>query len=252
MIPPAPSGLVATAVSVTQINLSWTSNSVNETGFKIERKTGAAGTYSQIATVGAGVVTTMTPAWRQIRLTFIVCARRMLSEIPPILMKPARRRSSIAPAAPSGLTATAASTTQINLTWTDNSSDETGFKIERKTGTGGTYAQIATVGASVTTYSNTGLAIGTNYFYRVRATNAGGDSAYSNAASATTLTTLWPDTAVPAIPISWMEFHRPRKAYVSTRTVLGGSRDCVFIRPPPTRVSIRVTFGRIMGPCLQR
>ena len=104
------------------------------------------------------------------------------------------------PAAPSGLTATAASTTQINLTWTDNSSNETGFKIERKTGAGGTYAQIATVGASVTTYSNTGLAIGTNYFYRVRATNAAGDSAYSNEASATTLTTLWPDTAIPAIP----------------------------------------------------
>ena len=49
-----------------------------------------------------------------------------------------------APAAPSALAATALSTTQINLTWSDNSANETGFKIERKTGSGGTYAQIAT------------------------------------------------------------------------------------------------------------
>jgi len=50
------------------------------------------------------------------------------------------------PTAPSSLTATAASTSQINLAWADNSSNETGFKIERKTGSGGTYSQIATVG----------------------------------------------------------------------------------------------------------
>ena len=98
------------------------------------------------------------------------------------------------------MTVSTPSTTQINLLWTDNSSDETGFKIERKTGAGGTYAQIATVGASVTSYSNTGLTPGTTYFYRVRATNASGDSAYSNEASTTTLTTIWPDSATPASP----------------------------------------------------
>jgi hypothetical protein len=173
---------------------------VNETGFKIERKTGAGGSYSQIATVGAGIVTyndtgltTNTTYFYRVRATNAVGDSAYSNEASATTqLNP--------PAAPSGLTATAASTTQINLTWTDNSSNETGFKIERKTGAGGTYAQIATVGASVTTYSNTGLAIGTNYFYRVRATNGGGDSAYSNAASATTLTTLWPDNAVPAIP----------------------------------------------------
>ena len=63
--------------------------------------------------------------------------------------------------------------------------NETGFKIERKTGAGGTYSQIATV-RPVVTYNDTGLATNTTYFYRVRATNAIGDSAYSNEASATT------------------------------------------------------------------
>jgi hypothetical protein len=93
-----------------------------------------------------------------------------------------------APAAPSGLTATAASSSQINLAWVDNSSNEDGFKIERCQGVGcSSFTQIATVGVGVTTYPNTGLATATSYSYRVRAYNAAGDSAYSNTASATTL-----------------------------------------------------------------
>jgi len=61
-----------------------------------------------------------------------------------------------------------------------------GFKIERKTGSG-SYFQIATVGAGVTSYSNTALNASTTYYYRVRAYNAAGNSDYSNEASATTL-----------------------------------------------------------------
>jgi C1A family cysteine protease len=91
------------------------------------------------------------------------------------------------PAAPTNLAAAAVSHSQINLTWTDNATDETGFKIERCTGAGcSAFAQIDTVGANVTGYSNTGLAAATSYSYRVRATNGGGDSGYSNTATAVT------------------------------------------------------------------
>jgi hypothetical protein len=90
------------------------------------------------------------------------------------------------PTAPSNLTATAISTTQINLSWKDNSVNETGFKIERKIGVYGTYAQINTTNANITNYSDSGLTPSTTYYYRVRATNANGNSAYSNEASATT------------------------------------------------------------------
>ena len=95
------------------------------------------------------------------------------------------------PAAPTNLVATTFSTTQINLSWTDNSSDETGFRIERCTGAGCTnFAQVAEVGSNVTTFANTGLTKNTTYTYRVRAFNAGGNSAYSNVAAAKTLNKL--------------------------------------------------------------
>jgi hypothetical protein len=77
------------------------------------------------------------------------------------------------------------SSSQINLSWTDNSNNETGFKVERSSD-GTTFTQIATVGANVTTYADTGLPALTKYYYRVRAYNAGGNSAYSNIASAKT------------------------------------------------------------------
>ena len=88
-----------------------------------------------------------------------------------------------APNAPSNLNATAVSTSQINLSWSDNSGNEDGFKIERCTGNGcSNFGQIATVGANVTTFPNTGLTPNTRYRYRVRAFNVAGNSAYSNIA----------------------------------------------------------------------
>jgi hypothetical protein len=98
------------------------------------------------------------------------------------------------PAIPTNLTATAVSGRQINLSWRDNSTNEQGFKIQRKTGAAGTWAQIATVGPNVRTYPNAGLAAVTAYYYRVCAYNAAGDSNWSNVASAMTPTGVktWP------------------------------------------------------------
>jgi uncharacterized protein (TIGR02145 family) len=95
--------------------------------------------------------------------------------------------TTVVPVAPSNLTGTAISTTQINLSWTDNSTNETGFKIERKIGTG-IYTVVGTTTSDVNTFNDTGLTPSTTYTYRVCSFNSGGNSTiYSNEFSLTTL-----------------------------------------------------------------
>jgi len=91
------------------------------------------------------------------------------------------------PAAPSALSATAVSRTQINLSWTDNAGNETGFRIERCKNVNCTnFAQIAQVESNITTFADTTVVKNTMYSYRVRAFNVTGNSAYSNTANAKT------------------------------------------------------------------
>src|SRR5262249_51807923 len=90
------------------------------------------------------------------------------------------------PAAPNSLSATAASSSLVNLTWADNSDNEDGFMIERCQGSGcSNFAEIARVGANAISFSNTGLAAGASYSYRVLAYNNSGDADPSHNRSAT-------------------------------------------------------------------
>ena len=81
--------------------------------------------------------------------------------------------------------ATAASSSQINLSWSDVQG-ETGFRIERSLDGVSGWTQVGTTGANVVTFSNTGLSASTRYYYRVFANGAGGNSAASTVASAVT------------------------------------------------------------------
>ncbi len=87
------------------------------------------------------------------------------------------------PSAPGNLAATAVLGSQIDLSWTDNSDNESGFRIERSTD-GINFAEINTVGSGLSTYSDAGLPSPATYSYRVTAYNDNGNSAYSNSASA--------------------------------------------------------------------
>jgi hypothetical protein len=187
LLPNPPSSLTATAVSETQINLTWLDNSRDETGFRNERSLNAMA-WTGIYTTSANVIT-----YSNTRLTCstlyhyrIRAYRQSDDQYSPY----SNVDSAITgPCHPTNLTATVASRTQINLSWQDNSPDESRFYIERSpNGTTG-WSQIATTDSNVTNFSNTGLWCGTPYYYRVRAYRQSDaqPSTYSNKASNTTL-----------------------------------------------------------------
>ena len=194
--PNAPSDLNVTAQSATSALLNWADHSGNETNFLVERKTGAAGTWAQIASLGANVTTYTNTGltsgatyYYRVRATNTVGNSQYSNEFPITLPT--------VPTAPTGLSAIATSGTSVNLSWTDTSNNETGFLIERRTGTGA-YAQIATTGPETNTFTNnTGLTPGATYTYRVRATNAAGPSGYATSSPVTLPST-------PAAPTNLM------------------------------------------------
>lgn len=91
------------------------------------------------------------------------------------------------PAAPSNLGASPSSTSQIDLSWTDNADEEANYEVAHSTnGSGGPFNALATLPANTTTYAHTGLSLNSEHCYQVRATNVAGASAWSSAACATT------------------------------------------------------------------
>lgn len=187
--PAAPSNLVATAASSSRVDLAWVDSSTNEDGFAIERSTDGI-TFTPLATVAANAtayastgLTAATTYTYRVRATNSAGNSAYSNSATATTLATAGGN---APAAPSNLTATVASASQINLTWADNSTNEESFAIERSTD-GTTFAALATVAANAPTYASTGLTAATTYTYRVRATSAGGNSGYSNVAAATTL-----------------------------------------------------------------
>lgn len=104
--------------------------------------------------------------------------------------------STTIPLSPTNLVATVISNTQVNLSWKDNSTNETGFRIERKVGTGN-YSTISNGSVDVTVYKDSGLLTGTSYTYRVSAFNAVGPSiTYSNE-----VTIVTSSSTTPSLPI---------------------------------------------------
>ncbi|MDR6806241.1 titin [Dyadobacter sp. BE34] len=202
-IPKAPSALVANVASSTQINLSWTDNAGDETGFELERSTDAL-SFTKIADLGPNVTTYqhtgLAPATRY---WYRVLAKNTAGKSGYSNIANATTQD-VAPNPPSGLTAVAVSASQIDLKWVDNANNESGYQVERSQN-GAAFTKIADLPANVTGYQSTGLAAATSYSYRVRAVNAVGASAYSNTGSAKTQNVPLPDaptnlTAVPTAP----------------------------------------------------
>ena len=185
--PNAPGSLSATANSCSEVALSWTDNADNEDHFVVERKE-AGGTYSVIATLDPDT-TAYTDSSATAETTYYYRVKATNSIGDSSYSNEANVNVPVcgtAPDAPGDLTATAVSSSEIDLSWTDNSDNEDGFKIERKI-SGGTYSVIASVGANIVSYNNIFLLPDTTYYYRVRAYNSFGYSNYSNEISIATL-----------------------------------------------------------------
>ncbi|MCC6535929.1 MAG: fibronectin type III domain-containing protein, partial [Bryobacterales bacterium] len=212
--PVAPNDLVASVINATQVNLAWVDNSGNETGFEVERSANGAG-FVEVVSLPAGTTSfpdsSASPSTNyQYRVRAVNAGGNSSYSNTASATTPAA--SGNAPSAPSGLAATAASSMHVGLVWGDTSSNETGFKVERSAD-GGPFVQIGLAAANVSTYLDVPGA-GASFAYRVRATNASGDSAYSNvsmvsmgggpsapaglsavAASATQVNLSWTDTS---------------------------------------------------------
>ena len=134
-----------------------------------------------------------------------------------------------APAAPSDLTATAVSATQINLSWRDNSGDELGFRIDRSLD-GFNFAEIATVGSNVTAFNDTNVFANTFFFYRVSSFNNFGTSEPSNIAFAQTPANPIPPNPVIVVAPTSIDFGSVRVTQSDTRTVTitnGGAANLI-------------------------
>jgi hypothetical protein len=188
--PVAPSNVAAVPASSAQIDVSWTDNSDNESGFRVERATAATGPFTLAGTApedstsytDTGLSPSTTYFYRVLAYNSAGTAEALTQANASTSAAP-----TIPPTAPNTLTATASGGTQITLGWRDNSTDETGFRIERASASGGPFTMVATVNAGLQMYMNTGLTPSTTYYYRVQAYNGIGSSTYTNEASATTL-----------------------------------------------------------------
>lgn len=188
--PNAPSGLAASVVSSSQVDLSWTDNSSDETGFEVKRATDSAFTQG-VVWIGGIQGTAYSDTGLSASTTYYYKVRAQgaaQDSAYSTAVSATTTASGTIPTAPSGLSATAASGTQVNLSWTDNSSNETGFELKRATDSAFTQNVVWIGGIQGTTYANTGLNPSTTYYYKVRAEGTAGKSAYSASVSVMTST----------------------------------------------------------------
>lgn len=182
--PSAPTNLAATAASSGSIQLTWT-GSANASSYQIQRSPDGSANWTVVATTDAATTSFLdTGLTAGTTYYYQVIASNAGGDSPPSNVAGATTDSTTAPAAPTNLTAAASKGGKISLSW-NASAGATSYQVERSLD-GTTWARIGTVTGG-TSYVDSGLASSTTYYYRVAASNDGGDSPFSNIAIATTL-----------------------------------------------------------------
>jgi FtsP/CotA-like multicopper oxidase with cupredoxin domain len=254
--PAAPGiGTATRGVPTNQVTLTWTEgtpfnysaafpqpnlgNLANEIGFQIQRATlgsgGNSGSYSQIGAAPANTTTFTDPAADVGNgYAYRVIAFNAAGNATSGIVKVAAAAPNLPPAAPSNLTGTVMSATQVRLTFTDNAVNETGFAIERALvvgGVTGTFVQIATVGVhggtGLVTFNDNTVAVGQTYAYQVKAVNLAGSSGYTSTQVSTAILAPTNLTATvlsgTAIRLNWVNNAKNNTAYKVERQLNVGA-----------------------------
>jgi uncharacterized protein len=222
--PAAPQNLTVKQTGPDAVKLFWQDKSANEHGFALERKSGD-GSFEKIAKLGkdsvyyldSGLLANKTYTYRV--KAYNEAGYSAYSNTISITLSTETKTTETRPAAPIKLQGEEYAEGVARLSWTDQSANETGFKIERKT-EGGSYEVVGGVSANTTSYKDKGLQPETTYYYRVRAYNAAGKSDYSNEIKITTSGTneepMAPpepekDTDLPESPEEQLQSGQPEK-----------------------------------------
>jgi hypothetical protein len=200
LAPAAPTDLRAQAVGSGRIDLRWKDNSGDETGFRIEYRSGSSVYWYVLANTPAND-TAYAHAGLDARDTYAYrvrsCNASGCSE-----PTPEAQATAAPPAIPSALAATPVRSGRVNLAWQDNSVDETSFRIEYREAPSSYWYELTSVAANTTAHAHTGLYAGITYIYRMRSCNASGCSDASPEVQATVLGPLAPTSLVATTPSS--------------------------------------------------
>ncbi|SMG30737.1 Por secretion system C-terminal sorting domain-containing protein [Marivirga sericea] len=177
-VPTAPNSLVLTE-NESSISLSWVDNSLNEASFVIERKVSPETTYSEYETLGPNIVSFEdTDIAVGKTFSYRVSAKNSAGNS-GFSNEESVTIASEVPVSPSSLTGTVSST-GVDLTWIDNSDNETGIVVNRRVSTESDFVSLDTLGVDVTTFTDTSIESNKIYYYSVYALNGLTNSDRSN------------------------------------------------------------------------
>lgn len=229
---PAPSELVPTVINNGRINLSWANGPGNLANVQVLRML-SNGTYTQIALLPNTATTYSDYLALNSGTTYYYRVRAYESAANYSAAAEASVSASL-PASPTPLHASVVSPTNIRLNWSDLSTNEDGFRIERMTDTG-IFTEIASVPPNVVTYSDESVSTGYTYIYRICSYNVMGSSAYSNEVTINSWDTLAPASlAVTAVSSSRLDLtwsYSGTESYntiIERKTGTGGSWTPIY------------------------
>ena len=180
--PNAPSDLKAEAVSANRIEVTWTDNSDNEDGFTLMWSMNGT-TFETLHTTDGNVQSfTHDGLSPQATYYYKVSAFNTAgaSDETPVAEAQTQQEPVAPPDPPGNFTYSELTSRSVRLAWTDLSDDETGFRLDRSQSSDFTLVETVTLDLNVTAYQDINLLPSTDYYYRLVAFNASGDSDYSD------------------------------------------------------------------------